>query len=87
MLHIRFAQELGACTGQVFGGPLNLAKKIPGWPAEFIARVHAEGGEFYASGVDTAQDIADLGENYQGGIWTDRLERIGPLIKKWPTNQ
>ncbi|OZG72991.1 hypothetical protein BTA51_13635 [Hahella sp. CCB-MM4] len=73
-------QDLGVCTGRVFGGPLYLAERVPGWPEEFIDRVHAEGGEFIVMGIDSPEDMERLGDQYKGGIWTDRIELIGSKI-------
>jgi glycerophosphoryl diester phosphodiesterase len=72
--------DLGVCSGRVFGGPLELAEKIPGWPGDFITKVRSSGGEFYVMGIDSADSLQQLGENYSGGIWTDYIEVIGQMF-------
>ncbi|WP_020408353.1 glycerophosphodiester phosphodiesterase family protein [Hahella ganghwensis] len=77
-------QDLGECAGQIFGGPLSLAEKVPGWPDDFISMVHETGGEFYVMEIDAPEDIDRLGPDYKGGIWTDRIEVLSPMLKEQP---
>jgi glycerophosphoryl diester phosphodiesterase len=39
------------------------------------------GGEF-SSGIDTPEQLARLPQNYSGGIWTNEIETIAPLVRK-----
>ena len=74
-------KDLGQCSGNYLGAPLELAEKIPGWPEEFIDRVLSEGGLFAVWNVDSEEDLSRLGGAYKGVIWTENIEVIGPLIK------
>jgi glycerophosphoryl diester phosphodiesterase len=35
----------------------------------------------FSRGLDDAQDLAALPPGYSGGIWTDRIDRVGRLVK------
>lgn len=76
--------SLGACAGRIFGGPLVMAEKIPGWPQAFIDSVNASGGMFYVMDINSPEDWQKLGPNFKGGIWTDSIEIVGPLINNRP---
>jgi glycerophosphoryl diester phosphodiesterase len=38
-------------------------------------------GGFGSSGVDTAEQLARLPAGFTGGIWTNRIDRIGPAVR------
>ena len=38
-----------------------------------------DGGDF-SSGIDRPEDFALLPPGFAGGIWTNRIDRIAPLI-------
>ena len=52
--------------------PEKYAPWLWGWANRFLNRI---------SGFDTLEDIKRLPTNYSGGIWTNRMDRIGPLYK------
>jgi glycerophosphoryl diester phosphodiesterase len=60
-----------------------------GWPNRFLARMREAGTEVYAigphaggftTGIDTALEVGQLPEGYNGGIWTNRIQAIAPLV-------
>ncbi|WP_307893399.1 glycerophosphodiester phosphodiesterase family protein [Bacillus swezeyi] len=74
---------------------LHIPEKITpwlwGWPDRFLNRmdkantrviVTGESGSHFSSGFDTPEDIKRLPEDYTGGIWTNRIDRIAPLYEK-----
>jgi glycerophosphoryl diester phosphodiesterase len=71
--------------------PSNAAPFAWGWPHKFIARMRAAGtavfitGEYDGSdgtsGVDRAEQYRALPAGYDGGIWTNRIDRIAPLVR------
>ncbi|HWP95774.1 MAG TPA: glycerophosphodiester phosphodiesterase family protein [Syntrophomonadaceae bacterium] len=79
-----------SCRNTELHIPLTYAHFLWGWPDRFLNRmdsvntrvfVVAGDGEF-SEGFDTAADIKLLPSNYTGGIWTNRIDRIGPLFGK-----
>ncbi len=69
--------------------PLRYARWLWGWPHRFLKRMERAntrivlvlGDGRWSEGFDTEEDLALLPPNYTGGIWTNRIERIGPLVK------
>jgi glycerophosphoryl diester phosphodiesterase len=71
--------------------PLNLAPWMWGWPGRFLERMQDAGvnvfvlgpydGGFGSSGVDTTDQLARLPPDFAGGIWTNRIDRIGPAAR------
>jgi glycerophosphoryl diester phosphodiesterase len=79
-----------ACRNLALLVPMNVAPWLWGWPDRFLARMKSVGSEAYVvapwhgggtAGIDTAEDLATLPDNYSGGIWTNAVEVIGPLVK------
>lgn len=70
--------------------PLKYARFLWGWPYHFLARMEAVGtwvvlvlGDGrWSEGFDTLEDLGQLPANYTGGIWTNRIDRIGPAFKR-----
>ena len=68
--------------------PLRYARYLWGWPARFLQRmdkvntriVLVLGDGQWSEGFDTEADLQQLPPDYTGGIWTNRIERIGPLV-------
>lgn len=79
------------CRNTIVLVPLNYAPLLWGWPDRFLermARVSTEvfvigplDGDF-SSGIDDAAAFRALPENFSGGIWTNRIDRIAPLVPK-----
>jgi len=72
--------------------PINAAPWLWGWPNLFVQRMQAAGskvillGAFEAgdpgtSGIDTLDDLAKVPVGFDGYIWTNRIEVIGPALK------
>jgi glycerophosphoryl diester phosphodiesterase len=71
--------------------PLNVAPWLWGWPRRYLQRMHQanvhvfiagpyEGGA--TGGVDDLPQLAQLPEVFTGGIWTNRIDRIGPAVRR-----
>jgi glycerophosphoryl diester phosphodiesterase len=39
-------------------------------------------GEDFSSGIDRPDDLALLPTDFAGGIWTNRIDRIAPLVTR-----
>lgn len=69
--------------------PLRYARFLWGWPSRFLQRMERVNTRFvlvlgdgqWSAGFDSEADLAHLPANYTGGIWTNRIERIGPLFQ------
>ncbi len=71
--------------------PSNAAPFAWGWPHKFIARMREAGttvfiagkydGSDGTSGVDRAEQYRALPAGYDGGIWTNRIDRLAPLVR------
>ena len=78
------------CERSVILVPVNYAPWLWGWPNRFLNRMHRHGsevfivgrydGEDFSSGIDRGEDFALLPAGFAGGIWTNRIDRIAPLI-------
>jgi glycerophosphoryl diester phosphodiesterase len=78
-----------ACRRTVVLVPLNVAPWLWGWPHRFLARMQGVGahvfvagpweGEGFSRGLDLAQEFQALPKGFGGGIWTNRIDRLGPL--------
>ena len=80
-----------ACHNTVLLVPLNYAWAVWGWPNRFLARMREaqtevyvigpySGGEF-SKGVDTAAEVGALPHDYDGGIWTNRIDAVAHMLK------
>jgi glycerophosphoryl diester phosphodiesterase len=79
------------CRGSLFMLPANFAPFAWGWPDRLAARLKAAGtmlvmlgdydGSGFSSGVDDAATLRKLPPAFDGAIWTNRIDRIGPLVK------
>lgn len=69
--------------------PEKFAPWLWGWPNKFLSRmdsvdtrgilVAGDGG--WSEGFDSADDLKRLPSNYNGGIWTNRIDKIAPQLK------
>lgn len=70
--------------------PEKYAKFLWGWPNRFVERmkdnntifVLVAGSGEWSEGFDTVESLEDLPKGYKGGIWTNRIDRIGPVYVK-----
>lgn len=72
--------------------PINLAPKMWGWPNRLLNRFRAAGSEVfiigpynggdYSTGVDTVDEPKSLPADWSGGIMTNELELLAPLLDR-----
>lgn len=78
------------CQRSVLMIPANYAPWLWGWPHRFLERMQAVGsrvfvigdyhGEGHTQGFDDPARLKALPANFSGGIWTDRIDLIGPVV-------
>jgi glycerophosphoryl diester phosphodiesterase len=80
-----------ACRNTLIGMPVNIGPWLWGWPHRFQARIEAHGSLLYAMapmsnglsrGIDDAQALTTLPDNYRGGISTDAIDIVAPMLKR-----
>lgn len=79
------------CQRNMLMVPANYARWMWGWPNRFLQRMDQVGtrvfligdydGEGFSQGFDDPQRLKELPSNYAGGIWTDRIDLIGPAVR------
>lgn len=79
-----------SCRGTLLLVPSNYAWALWGWPHRFLARmreadtqVYLVGpftGQTFTTGIDTAADVGQLPKGYSGGLWTNRIQAVAPLV-------
>lgn len=70
--------------------PQKYARLLWGWPHRFIKRMKDAGSHFilvagegiWSEGFDSVEELQELPPNYTGGIWINRIDRIGPFYKR-----
>ena len=85
-----------ACRHTMLLIPTNVAPWLWGWPHRFTQRMNQLGTHFFlvddytgggfSEGINTRQDLVQIPPVYAGGIWTDRIDIIGPAFTKDTTN-
>jgi glycerophosphoryl diester phosphodiesterase len=79
-----------ACRHGLLLVPVNVAPWLWGWPDRLLGRMAAAGTVVFVAGpwdggfsrgIDDAPTFDKLPRSYTGGIWTNRIDRIGPLVK------
>jgi glycerophosphoryl diester phosphodiesterase len=78
-----------SCHNTLVIVPRNYASFLWGWPHRFTRRLEAVGtevilagdydGSGFASGIDDAESFGDVPDAFDGYVWTNRIELIGPL--------
>jgi glycerophosphoryl diester phosphodiesterase len=82
-----------ACRDTVVMVPINVAPWLWGWPNRFQRRLADAGSEIiligpYTSGdpgtagIDEIALLEDIPADFSGHIWTNRIEIIGPALKR-----
>ncbi|MDQ0246426.1 glycerophosphoryl diester phosphodiesterase [Bacillus fengqiuensis] len=79
-----------ACENTQLHIPEKIAPWLWGWSNEFLNRMEeantrvivVAGGGGFSEGFDTTEDINRLPADYNGVIWTNRIDRIAPLYKE-----
>ncbi len=79
-----------ACHGNLLLVPVNVAPWLWGWPDRFLDRMRRASaqvfvlgpydGEF-STGIDTVDELARLPDGFAGGVWTNRVETVAPLLR------
>lgn len=74
------------------GGQLHIPDKIGpwlwGWPQKFVDRMEAhnttvvvvKGSGGFSDGFDTPEDVGDLPDGFSGVVWTNRIDKVAPLL-------
>lgn len=86
-----------ACRNTKVMVPVNLAGLLWGWPNLFIERLRNNGSEVIllgpygagdpgTAGIDTLDQLAQVPPAFDGYVWTNRIEIIGPALGRgtWP---
>ena len=81
-----------ACEQALLPVPANVAPWLWGWPNRFLERMDSAGsrvvllgdygGESFSVGFNDPARAAELPKDYSGGIWTDRIEVVGPVVRR-----
>ena len=58
-----------------------LVDLLPGWPDQFLRNAQKFGSEIYLSQVNNEGDLQFARSHQFSGFMTDRIERMGPLLK------
>lgn len=79
-----------ACHNTIVPVPLNYAPLLWGWPHRFTRRLAAHGGSVIlvgpyggsglTTGIDDPETFAKVPARFDGHVWTNRIEILGPLI-------
>jgi glycerophosphoryl diester phosphodiesterase len=79
------------CRAGLILVPLNVAPWLWGWPGKFLQRMDDAGvqvfvlgpydGGFGTSGIDDLDQFAQLPKGFTGGVWTNRIDRIGAAAR------
>jgi glycerophosphoryl diester phosphodiesterase len=78
-----------SCRGTELHIPLRFAPLFWGWPHRFIERMAAvdtrviivAGKGRWSEGFDSLDRLQTIPAGYAGVIWTNRIDRIGPVLK------
>ena len=71
--------------------PERIAPFLWGWPNHFLNRmdkanvrtiVVGSNSSSFSSGFDSEEDLKRLPKNYTGGIWTNKIEKVGKVYTK-----
>lgn len=80
------------CQTGLIAIPANYAPWLWGWPHKFTSRMNNAGtsvilwgpydGSGYSSGIDQTEELALVPAHFDGYVWSNKVESIGPLLKK-----
>jgi glycerophosphoryl diester phosphodiesterase len=81
------------CRNTIVVVPSNLTWAVWGWPHKFTKRMEKAGsavillgpfksGEIGSTGIDSLEELKAVPKNFGGYVWTNRIELIGPELKK-----
>ena len=85
-----------ACRNTYVLVPGNFAWALWGWPNRFAARMRDAGSQIIllgpyeagdpgTRGIDSAEEVSLIPANFDGYVWTNRIEIIGPMLKDGTT--
>jgi glycerophosphoryl diester phosphodiesterase len=78
-----------ACRGTQVHIPQRFAPWLWGWPDRFQRRMEAAGTRVvlvggaggWSAGFDSEADLVLVPEGFAGWVWTNRVDRVGPLLR------
>ncbi len=80
------------CGRSMLYAPANMAPWLWGWPHRVVQRMAVAGtlvflqapygGSGFTTGLNRVEDVDKVPAGYTGGIWTDRIDLIGPAIRQ-----
>jgi len=81
----------GACRNTMVVVPVNYSWLVWGWPHRFTDRMREAGSEViligpygaggFTSGIDDPEQVRLIPDDFDGYIWTNRIETIGPILR------
>lgn len=82
-----------ACRNTIVVVPSNLAWAVWGWPHKFTRRMEEAGStvillgpldmkDVGSTGIDSLEDLKQVPDGFAGYVWTNRIELIGPELRK-----
>ena len=82
-----------ACRNSLVMAPTDFGWLLWGWPNRFLERMQKAGTEVFAGGradfdlqsvegLDDPADLENLPDDWKGGVMTDRIDLIGPALKR-----
>ena len=82
-LSMVFSGQISDTCGQyALGIPSKLLPYVPGWPGLFLAKAQEAKLKVYVIEVDTPEDFAQIEGLPLDGIITNRIDVIGPMLKR-----
>jgi glycerophosphoryl diester phosphodiesterase len=80
-----------SCRNRILAIPYNYRWAFWGWPNRLIARMESVGARVIVfgpfergkanEGISTAEQLRDIPESFNGMIWVEDIEAIGPALK------
>lgn len=80
-----------SCRGTVIAVPLSYTRLVWGWPDRFLDRMEAAGATVILAGrmedalglpaIDDVETLAEAPPGFNGYVWTNRVEIIGPAAR------
>lgn len=82
---------LASCRDTLVAVPIDYGPYLWGWPHRFTSRMRRAGTEVivlgpldgpgFSSGIDDADTLARVPKRFDGFVWTNRIEVIGPVAR------
>lgn len=79
-----------ACRNKLIAVPANYAWALWGWPDRFLQRMRNAGSDVilvgpygggFTSGIDETDQLSLVPAGFDGYVWTNRIEAVGPALK------